>query len=115
MRKYLRISAILMMTVYGCVYHEEICDTIDVSYSEVIAPTLDANCTSCHSGKTPAEGLDLTDYEQVSDSLTSVKILEVIQLELGSDGVMPPSPNSPLSDCQILLLKNWVGQGRLNN
>jgi len=101
--------------IVGCVYHEEICDTIDVSYSAFIAPTLDANCTSCHSGKNPASGLDLTDYEQVSDSLTSVKILEVIQLEIGSYAEMPPAPNSPLSDCQILLLKNWVAQGRHNN
>ena len=101
--------------IVGCVYDEEICDTIDVSYSAVIAPTLDANCTSCHSGETPEEGLDLTDYEQVSDSVTSVKILEVIQLEIGSYAEMPPAPNSPLSDCQILLLKNWVAQGRHNN
>lgn len=103
------------MMIVGCVYDEEICDTIDVSYSAVIAPTLDANCNSCHAGITPAAGLDLSDYEQVSDSLTSVKILEVIQHEIGSYYEMPPAPNSPLSDCQILLLENWVAQGRRNN
>ena len=54
-------------------------------------------------------------FQQVSDSINILKILERTQLELSDDDIMPPSPNTPLSDCQILLFQNWVDQGALNN
>jgi hypothetical protein len=80
-----------------------------------IHPMLDAKCGSCHFGNNPPADLDLSDYGQVSDSINSDKILELIQLEFSDDDVMPPSPNSLLTDCQISLFQNWVDQGALNN
>ena len=105
----------IVFSMFGCVYDENECSVADVSYATNIQPLLDANCSGCHFGETPSAGLDLSDYEQVSDSINILKILERTQLELSDDDIMPPSPNPPLNDCQILLFQNWVDQGALNN
>ena len=112
---YLCFTASAILFLVGCEYDETECSVIEVSYSSDIQPMIDAKCSSCHSGPTPESGLDLTDHQQVSDSLTCIDILQVVSLELGDDNIMPPSPNPPLTDCQVDLFQNWVDQGRLNN
>ena len=112
--RYLGTMAIVFF-MYGCTYDENECSIADVSYATNIHPMLDSNCSVCHFGENPSAGLDLSDYEQVSDTIISGKILERTQLELSDDDIMPPSENPPLSDCQIQLFKNWVDQGALNN
>ena len=112
---HLGAAALLVLTITGCTYDESECSVVEVSYSSDIIPMLDAKCGSCHFSDEPPAGLDLSDYEQVSDSITSNKILNRVQLDLGDDDVMPPYPNTLITDCQIYLFQTWVNQGSLNN
>ena len=42
------------------------CDTSFVTYPGTVFPILQANCISCHAPPTPAAGIDLTDFADIS-------------------------------------------------
>lgn len=87
------------------------CDTNNVTYSKVVRPLLTNNCTSgCHSGTTPAGGLDLTDYDETKSSAAII-----VNRIKGQNGALMPQGGPALADCQINQIEMWVNDGAPNN
>lgn len=79
------------------------------SYSALIAPILNANCTSCHAAGSLADALPLTTYEQVLATKDSV-------LSQVRSCTMPPPITSPaLSARERSDLLAWLACGAPNN
>ena len=114
--------AIFSISFQGCTYdiEEDLnpnteCDTLSVSFSTEILPILDSNCSSCHGESYPESDLNLTDYESVASSVLTGETLERIMLQIDDSSVMPPAPNSLLSECEINKIVAWTNQGALEN
>ncbi len=91
-----------------------------VQFEGQVESILRAHCGSCHSGKAPKAGLDLTTAKSIlkggrsgpaAISKNSIKSLLVIRL-LGTDGnsVMPLG-FKPLNPDKINLIKKWIDDG----
>ncbi len=90
-----------------------------VSYLKDIAPIIAANCAQpgCH-GPEQTEKFNLLSYSALSSLVTPYKphnseLYNVIRLYEG--GVMPPKPNDPISDFQIVQIYVWILQGATEN
>ncbi len=93
-----------------------------VSYLNQIQPIFDNNCTNCHMSGGAAT-LDLTSYNGVmAGGVSGLSIIagDYVNSELyiritlpqGAPGSMPP--NVPLSDNEIDLIAQWIGEGAIN-
>jgi hypothetical protein len=95
------------------------CDSTSiVSYSKTIKPLFDNNCNSCHS---TASALALGGGTILDDST------QIINWTDTTGGAIPglwnvctkectfpnrmPKGASPLSDCDVIQIKNWIYQG----
>lgn len=82
------------------------CDSSFVTYPGTVYPIFQANCISCHGPPTPAAGIDLTDYEDVSFIAQSGALMGVIQ---HLPGYTPMPDNAPpLTECEIALVQKWI-------
>lgn len=91
-------------------------------YEAVVAPVLEAKCTSCHGEGRKRGGLDLTTPEGILDggddgpvlvagqSANSL-LIERILLPPGDGDVMPPLGGASLSPSGARLLSWWIDQG----
>ena len=98
--------------LYGCD------STSIVSYSKIIKPLLDNNCNSCHS---TAAAMSIGGGTILDDS-TGIKnwtdttggnipgLWNVCSKENTYPNRMPKNA-TPLSDCDVLKIKNWIYQG----
>lgn len=121
-----RVSYIVLLSAFtltGCYYdvEEELypatsaanCDTSITTFSSKIAPILNSNCTSCHSGSVPSGNIDLTDYNDVRAVALSGALFGSIT---HANGFSPmPQGGNKLSDCNILIIKTWIDRGAQNN
>ena len=114
--------AIFSISFQSCTYgvEEELipnteCDTLSVSFSTDILPILDSNCSSCHGESYPEADLNLTYYESIASSVLTGETLERIMLSIDNVSIMPPTPNSPLTECEIDKIVAWTNQGALDN
>jgi len=90
----------------------------DITFSGEIEPILVAHCSLCHSGSSPAGGLDVTSYDVLVNQSGVVvpgdadgsKIIQFLE-----GGVMPPPGNKPPSDDEIAAIRAWVQAGAPNN
>lgn len=89
------------------------CDSTLASYSGAIELTLNASCTSCHSGANPDGQLNLTLHANVVDAVTNRNLMGCINHDVYAIA-MPPSGN-PLTDCQIQQFQNWIDAGMPND
>jgi hypothetical protein len=89
------------------------CDTARFTYSGVIQPLLQSNCTGCHNINNLNGGIDLSNYNSVKAVAVSGKLIGVISHANG----FPPMPknSNKLSDCQIKQVDKWIKNGTLNN
>ena len=94
-----------------------------VSFRNDILPILAGSCAlaNCHTGLSPARGLDLTDYNSFKEGGdsgmpfvdgNSAGSLVVTRIDGGG---MPPPGNTPLTAEQIQLFKDWIDDGAKNN
>lgn len=98
------------------------CDPNVVYFEQDILPILITNCTQpgCHSGSSPADGIDLTSYAHVMASGTvdpyelNEDLFEAITSS-DPDNRMPQPPNSALTQSQIDMIERWILQGAQNN
>jgi hypothetical protein len=94
------------------------CDTIGVSYSNFIAPTIQNYCLGCHSGRNAAacDNIDFSTYPAVALRAASGQLLQVINNTNNTNG-MPHMPlNGPqLDSCTISKITAWINQGEQNN
>ena len=63
----------------------------------------------------PEADLNLTEYESVASSILTGETLEPIMLPIDDGSVMPPPPNSLLTECEIDKIVAWTNQGALEN
>lgn len=86
------------------------CDTTSYTYSGTVKTIINQNCATtvaCH-GVGTSYG-DFTTYEGVKSRVTK----QLIQKRAIVDKDMPPA--APIPDCELLLIKNWIDHGALNN
>ncbi len=119
--KYITVLSlfILVVAVSGCYYDNEAelypnntCDTINVTYNSQIKTILNANCTTCHSGGSPAAGISLDNYNDAKTQATNGNLYGVVSYSTGYTG-MPAS--GKMNDCNIALIKKWVDSGAPQN
>lgn len=91
----------------------EDCDTVGLTYDADIQSLLAIYCVGCHSGVSPQNGADLSNYNSV--------VFNIIELELSvthdtlSNGGPMPYLQAKLSDCKISKIKNWIDDGAPEN
>ena len=100
------------------------CNPDTVYFTNAILPLLVSNCSlsGCHDETSKAEGIVLTSYTQVVNTVNGVRntnwslneLMDVIT-EDRIDKRMPPSPRPALSQTQIDLIGKWLAQGAKNN
>ena len=89
------------------------CDTISVSFSEFVFPTLKNNCTGCHSGEIPFGGISLDTYENILPLAISGRISAAISWDPGAPQM--PFNSDKLDECTIDKIISWVENGAEEN
>ena len=89
-----------------------ICDTINFSYSGVIAPMMQTYCTGCHNSTSSAGG-SLMDYSSVVNAAVNGRLIGDISHLAGYNAM--PLGSATLQDCQVTQVKKWVAAGAPNN
>lgn len=112
------IAAALLLSAipHGCYYDNEVeqygvtyCDTVAISYSQDIAPIIQANCIRCHAPGGEQESSPFTTYNELKQ-YTDGAIVERVN---GIGGIMPP--DGAISACDKLKIASWVNAGAPNN
>lgn len=102
----------------GCVEDEEKnddCDTVDVSYSNVILPILLNNCITCHKqSSTKGGGHILEGYSNVKTYVDNGLLYKSVA-HLPGAKPMPYTVSEPIENCKIRKIKAWIDQGAQNN
>ena len=81
------------------------CDTINITYPETIIPILQNNCYSCHNELIQEGGVNLKDYETVSEISQNGKLLGMIKR---LNGYSPMPPNQELDLCSVQQIESWI-------
>lgn len=113
---------ILILSAAGCTNHNEddyfmdnpeICYTDERSYSEHIAPILEASCVACHNAGSAAAGIILDNDHDTKQAIETGNLMQSIRHE---EGVKPmPLNGNKLSDCEIDQIQAWIDQGMPSN
>jgi len=121
---WLPASALALLAASGCDRSAAV-----VSYQADVAPILDKHCKSCHvpgQAGYVVSGFELAGYESLmkgtqfgpvvlpGDPLTSVLVM-LIEGRVDPSIRMPHGDATPLSQGEILTIRNWVEQGAKNN
>ena len=94
------------------------CVTDNMSYANDVWPVISSSCTGCHSGVSPAGGIALENYTDVSGAAAiqpgNYGSLYGAISHASGNSPMPKNGNK-LSDCTIAKIKAWIDQGMLEN
>jgi hypothetical protein len=88
------------------------CDTTKFAYTANIRPLMDGYCVGCHSAASPGGNIVLTTYNDVKTIALNNKLIGTVTHTIGYS---PMPKGGKLSECQIILIKKWVGAGAPNN
>jgi len=83
------------------------CDTTNVTYAGTIVPILSSNCYTCHSNNTYT--ISGFNYQDTTVLLAQVRSGQIYRSITYQSHPMPPS--SPISSCQIQVIKKWIDSG----
>jgi hypothetical protein len=106
------LSATGLLFIAACTKHNAeddypvpvVCNTENVTFSQVVKPIIDAKCVGCHSG--------FSQYAGIAGAATSGKLLPAIN----HTGTYPMPKDQPkLDDCTIAKITKWVNEGAINN
>jgi mono/diheme cytochrome c family protein len=89
-----------------------LCDSSNVTYPGTVFPIFQNYCLTCHSGPTPAGGLDFNDYNNVAFIAENGRLLGALRHEPGFSPM--PQNQSKLSQCEIALIAKWVNDTTFN-
>lgn len=89
------------------------CDTTAVTFQFTIRPILNNNCIVCHSGSSPANGLDYEQYSDVFNVASDGRLVGAINHRAGFEPMPRFAPKLPA--CDIQKIERWVSEGSLNN
>jgi len=84
------------------------CDSTHVTYDSTINAIVQSWCTGCHGGSNPANGISLTNYDQVKAAVNNGRLMGAIRQETG---FYPMPKGSQLSPCDIALFQIWINRG----
>jgi hypothetical protein len=88
------------------------CDTTVFTYTAV-KKIVDANCINCHSGPSPAGGLNYSTYQGLKAVADAGRLLGAIT---HSSGYTPmPFGQPKLDECKITQIRKWIQSGAPNN
>lgn len=90
------------------------CDSNQFKYAANIQPILQNYCTGCHSGSSPASGIDLTSYANVKPIATSGLLYGVVA-HLPGYNPMPKGTLDTIPVCGIAQIRKWVQAGANND
>jgi hypothetical protein len=88
------------------------CDTTNVTYAGSIEPIINNHCKGCHSGGAPAGNIALTTYTEVKKQADNGNLWGSVNWESGYSPM--PKDAARLSDCNLDLIRIWIGQGAPN-
>ena len=94
-------------------YGENACGTAAVSYSEDIAPLLNAQCTACHGNGLATANFNIEGHSAAAAAGLSGQLLNRVDRALGDPMLMPP--DGPLDSCSIEKIRAWIANGAPNN
>ena len=114
------ILAILYLSIPGCT-KEYVEDINGVCFERDVLPIFLGNCTQsgCHNNIDKEEGYDLTTYEAITSKgvkpgdYKASKLYQAIAVPFGDD-IMPPAPQSGLTQEQVTTIALWIEQGAHN-
>jgi len=89
------------------------CDTTNATFSAVVTPILQNNCTGCHNSTNSQGGIDLSTYAGVAAQASNGKLLGSIKFEPGFSPM--PKSGSQLSSCDRAKIAQWVANHFPNN
>jgi mono/diheme cytochrome c family protein len=89
------------------------CDTLNVTFSGTVWPTIELNCFGCHSGASPSGGVSLEDHADMVAAVNSGRMMGTIRHEPGYSPM--PQNGAKLSDCTISQIQKWINDGMPNN
>jgi hypothetical protein len=94
-------------------YPDQTCDTLNVTYSGIVAPIISLNCERCHSAVAPSSGIPLEGYDHLKAAVDDGKLLGSIRHD---EGFIPMPEEAPkLPDCDIRQIEIWVEDGAPDN
>ena len=90
------------------------CDTSQSStFSSDVFPLIQQKCLSCHDSANHFGGIVLETYEQLKESAASGELYDSV---VSINGYAPRMPKGgKLSDCELIVLKNWILAGMPKN
>ena len=118
--KYIILSLTSAISISACTYdsREELdpgipCDTTAVTFVHTIKPILNRDCIVCHSGPSPANGLDYEKYVDVMTVALDGRLVGAINHRQGFEPMPRFAPK--LEPCDISKIEKWVNEGAPNN
>ena len=123
-KKTILFSLLTIAFAYGCVNNKadtikpanpDICDTVNLSYSEDINPIIQQNCaiSGCHTNATMAGTFTFETYAGLHEAIQHQRLIGAISHQAGFIAMPQNSPK--LSDCDISKITQWVVIGAPNN
>jgi len=118
---YLLIVVLMILSFTSCYYdnEEELypqsvpCDTLNVTYSQTIAPIMSSSCNFCH-GETAPSGNVITDnYDDLKNIADDGRLWGSVNHESGYSPM--PKDRPQLNDCDLTKIKVWLDNGALND
>ncbi len=123
MKKYLRgiiyFAVLLLVSILSSCHFdkEEVlypkssdgCDTLNVTYTNYIAPIMVDNCNGCHGGSFPEAGIRTDNYNDLKDLAENNSLAGVVNHEPGYSPM--PKDKPKLSDCDLKQINAWIESG----
>ena len=115
------ILAVVVIGISSCTYDnvEDLypqtpeCDTLNVTYSQTIAPIMSTNCNFCHSGSTPPANVITDTYEDLKIIVDDGRFWGAVNHESGYSPM--PQDRPKLNDCDLEKIRIWLDSGALND
>ena len=81
------------------------CDLTQVTYPRTVIPIFESNCYGCHNSQVNNGGINLSDYNTLSNLAKSGKLMGVINKKAG---YTPMPPDYKLDSCDIAKIEKWI-------
>lgn len=119
--KCLIVVGIISIGLTSCYYDNaeelypqpEECDTINVTYSQTIAPIMNTNCNDCHSGTAPPANVITDNYTDLKTIADDGRLWGSINHESGYSPM--PKDRPKMNDCDLKKINIWLDNGALND
>lgn len=90
------------------------CDTTGtIRYSTQITPLLQTYCNGCHSGASPSDGINLSNYAGVKSSVDNGGLWGAVSHQTGYAAM--PQNAAKLGACELTKIQKWIQDGAQNN